>query len=267
MEGAQRHLVAPHHRLPGPMSLALLIGAAVALSPADTEQASGAGDDRRGVRRHHRARQRGDCGATSRHRHRDGHHGEARRHADRAQRVTGRLGRGVSRQGALRGAHDRTRSARSKAKWRCVWGPYTFAIDGTVRHCGFQHFDLVREDGAGRSRTSPGPSETMRLLTRMHGRYASVDLAPHRQSRRDRLPDHPHRARDGHPHGRGLFGCRRQRAARPAGRRGSAYRPVAGARKLSGRRQDHRRRQGNRAPRRSIPATASSPRMPISRRR
>lgn len=28
-----------------------------------------------------------------------------------------------------------------------VWGPYTFAIDGTVRHCGFQHFDLVREAG------------------------------------------------------------------------------------------------------------------------
>ncbi|MES2059206.1 MAG: nuclear transport factor 2 family protein [Pseudomonadota bacterium] len=28
-----------------------------------------------------------------------------------------------------------------------VWGPYTFSIDGTVRHCGFQHFDLVQEEG------------------------------------------------------------------------------------------------------------------------
>jgi hypothetical protein len=29
-----------------------------------------------------------------------------------------------------------------------VWGRYTFAIDGTVRHCGYQHFDLVRDAGA-----------------------------------------------------------------------------------------------------------------------
>ena len=43
--------------------------------------------------------------------------------------------------------------------------------------------------------------------------------------------------------------------------------PSAGARILSGRREDHRRREGERAPRRSIPATASSPKMPISPRR
>jgi hypothetical protein len=29
-----------------------------------------------------------------------------------------------------------------------VSGRYTFAIDGTVRHCGSQHFDLVRDAGA-----------------------------------------------------------------------------------------------------------------------
>ena len=29
-----------------------------------------------------------------------------------------------------------------------VWGRYTFAIDGKVRHCGYQHFDLVRDGGA-----------------------------------------------------------------------------------------------------------------------
>jgi hypothetical protein len=29
-----------------------------------------------------------------------------------------------------------------------VWGPYSFSIDGVVRHCGFQHFDLVRDGEA-----------------------------------------------------------------------------------------------------------------------
>jgi hypothetical protein len=29
-----------------------------------------------------------------------------------------------------------------------VWGRYSFAIDGTVRHCGVQHFDLIREGGS-----------------------------------------------------------------------------------------------------------------------
>jgi hypothetical protein len=28
-----------------------------------------------------------------------------------------------------------------------VSGRYTFAVDGTVRHCGYQHFDLVRDAG------------------------------------------------------------------------------------------------------------------------
>ena len=29
-----------------------------------------------------------------------------------------------------------------------VWGRYTFYIDGKLHHCGFDLFDLVREDGA-----------------------------------------------------------------------------------------------------------------------
>jgi len=29
-----------------------------------------------------------------------------------------------------------------------VWSPYTFLIDGKVHHCGVDHFDLVRENGA-----------------------------------------------------------------------------------------------------------------------
>lgn len=29
-----------------------------------------------------------------------------------------------------------------------VWSPYTFRIDGTLHHCGTDHFDLVREGGS-----------------------------------------------------------------------------------------------------------------------
>ena len=29
-----------------------------------------------------------------------------------------------------------------------VWAPYTFLVDGKASHCGFDHFDLVREGGA-----------------------------------------------------------------------------------------------------------------------
>lgn len=29
-----------------------------------------------------------------------------------------------------------------------VWGNYVFLIDGKVHHCGIDHFDLVRENGA-----------------------------------------------------------------------------------------------------------------------
>ena len=28
-----------------------------------------------------------------------------------------------------------------------VWGRYTFEIDGNIHHCGYDHFDLVREEG------------------------------------------------------------------------------------------------------------------------
>jgi hypothetical protein len=29
-----------------------------------------------------------------------------------------------------------------------VWSPYLFLIDGKVHHCGVDHFDLIRRDGA-----------------------------------------------------------------------------------------------------------------------
>ena len=28
-----------------------------------------------------------------------------------------------------------------------VWAPYTFSINGALHHCGYDHFDLVRENG------------------------------------------------------------------------------------------------------------------------
>jgi hypothetical protein len=28
-----------------------------------------------------------------------------------------------------------------------VWAPYTFLIDGKLHHCGYDHFDLVRDNG------------------------------------------------------------------------------------------------------------------------
>ncbi len=29
-----------------------------------------------------------------------------------------------------------------------VWGPYTFTVNGKLDHCGVDHFDLIRENGA-----------------------------------------------------------------------------------------------------------------------
>ncbi len=29
-----------------------------------------------------------------------------------------------------------------------VWGPYTFTVNGKLHHCGVDHFDLIRENGA-----------------------------------------------------------------------------------------------------------------------
>ena len=61
---------------------------------------------------------------------------------------------------------------------------------------------------------------------------------PDRQSRRDRLPDHAHRARDGHQDRRGLFRGRCRRSPCPRGRRGVRDRPRA----LGGELSLHRRR-------------------------
>ena len=30
-----------------------------------------------------------------------------------------------------------------------VWAPYTFLVNGAVRHCGINHYDLVRDPGSG----------------------------------------------------------------------------------------------------------------------
>jgi hypothetical protein len=31
-----------------------------------------------------------------------------------------------------------------------VWSPYVFTLDGKLSHCGINHFDLVKQDGAWR---------------------------------------------------------------------------------------------------------------------
>ncbi len=73
---------------------------------------------------------------------------------------------------------------------------------------------------------------------------ADVHIRPHRQSRRDRLPHHPHRAAHGPARDRGLFRRRPQRAARAARRRGDPHRASAGGAKLSCERALDRRRAG-----------------------
>src|SRR3546814_6059668 len=50
------------------------------------------------------------------------------------------------------------------------------------------------------------------------GQRHNDPIPSHRQPRRNRLPHHPHRARDGHKDRRGLFGRRREGAACARGR-------------------------------------------------
>ena len=88
-----------------------------------------------------------------------------------------------------------------------------------------------------------------------------------RQPRRNRLPHHPHLPAPRHPDDRRVLGSRRDRAARAARRcRLSDRRPASG-RFVPARRRDRRSRAAKPARRRSIRATDSCPRTPISPRR
>ena len=110
--------------------------------------------------------------------------------------------------------------------------------------------DQVRRlpDVMGARRCSPRPHRQTRgkpggfCGPRAH----DVHQDPDRQPRRDRLPRHQDGAQDGHRDRRRLFRRRRQRAPRPPRRRGRAHRPGAGARVVPRRREDHRRREGDR---------------------
>ncbi len=42
-----------------------------------------------------------------------------------------------------------------------VWSPYTFRIDGKLHHCGYDHFDLVREGGSWKIQNLTWSSRTM----------------------------------------------------------------------------------------------------------
>ena len=99
------------------------------------------------------------------------------------------------------------------------------------------------KSGAGAAKASTGrpPGKaasghgagTLVSRLRRKPRARHVHFRPHCQSRRNRLPHHPHGQAAGPAHHRGLFGGRRQRAACPARRRGACDRPGAGRAKLS----------------------------------
>ena len=96
--------------------------------------------------------------------------------------------------------------------------------------------------------------------------YSRVRIGTHRQSRRNRLPDHQDGASARHAHHRGAFaggcGC----AVRADGRRGLGDRPGTGVRILSAHRQGDRCGAQKRPRNASIRATASSPSAPNSPR-
>ena len=89
-------------------------------------------------------------------------------------------------------------------------------------------------DGRGGARAG-GERRPGRVRPGSHGdRLAGhVRQGAHREPGRDRAADPPRLPRDGHPHRGGPFRGRRQRHARPAGRRERLHRPRAGPRKLS----------------------------------
>jgi len=41
-----------------------------------------------------------------------------------------------------------------------VWGRYTFFIDGKAHHCGYDHFDVVRENGTWKIQNATWSSRT-----------------------------------------------------------------------------------------------------------
>ena len=137
--------------------------------------------------------------------------------------------------------------------------------DGPPDRCG-----IARRDGAAHrppARNARRAARASPPSSRSASRPGKADVrqAPHRQSRRDRLPRHPHGAAPGHPHGRGLFRgrCRRLHVALadeawPSARRRRARAISRGEKIIAAARRP--------APRRSIPAMASSRRMPISPR-
>ncbi len=105
-------------------------------------------------------------------------------------------------------------------------------------------FGLAWARGAGRAR---GLRRQARAFLgegcQMSARFS---VRPHRQSRRDRLPDHPRRARRGPPRHRRLQRRRRQRAARSARRRCGPHRSVGAGSVLSLDRRADRRGEGHR---------------------
>ena len=90
---------------------------------------------------------------------------------------------------------------------------------------------------AARTRSCPGGSakcagSRRTRLRRLSHVGSDVRLDSHRQSRRDRLPRHPHRTAIGHQNHCGVFGCRRRGVACQACRHGIPHRARSSTRKL-----------------------------------
>ncbi len=91
-----------------------------------------------------------------------------------------------------------------------------------------------------RTRSVTQPSRSWHVLPARAKAYRRVSQDPDRQSRRDRLPRHPHRTAAWDCDGRGLFRGRPRGAARRAGRRGRPIGPAPARAELSRHRRDHR---------------------------
>ena len=111
------------------------------------------------------------------------------RHASRPERPSSKAGpiRRARRGSAFQETHQRS-GDRDRRRRRDGLGAVRRSRRRQGRHCGDDHFDLVRENGAWNDH------EPHLFVTRHGLSERSDQVAPHRQSRRDRLPHHPHRA-------------------------------------------------------------------------
>ena len=184
---------------------------------------------------------------------------------DRARRLFLRQRRRARREarGPACGRSSAARPAPTRRPSGCFRACRARRADGLYRDAA-QSFAAAACAGRRAARASRPSSRNARRTGRGERHERAVRLRPRRQSRRDRLPHHPRRARRGLPRDRRLQRRRRRRAARPPRRRRRPHRSRAAGAILSLDRRADRRGEGGGRRSASIPATASSPRTPIS---